>query len=143
MGVPPNRSTVPDLSSTTGRGSSSSSPAGPSSAEFSREADTALPPRYILPKDLDDAVRQLDDQELDRLVTAALEERARRKKPFVSQETHRKRLSEADAIPLPQGKLNAVRAAFKAGVTPARIAREFGISRSDVQRALARDATKE
>ena len=28
---------------------------------------------------------------------------------------------------LPLGKLNAVRAAFKAGVTPARIAQEFGI----------------
>jgi predicted transcriptional regulator len=38
--------------------------------------------------------------------------------------------------------LNAVRAAFKAGVTPAKIAREFGISRSDVKRALAGDATK-
>jgi transposase-like protein len=43
---------------------------------------------------------------------------------------------------LPQGKLNAVRAAFKAGVTPNRIAREFGISRSDVQRALAGEAKK-
>ena len=43
---------------------------------------------------------------------------------------------------LPQGKLNAVRAAFKAGVTPARIAREFGISRSDVQKTLAGDVKK-
>jgi transposase-like protein len=38
---------------------------------------------------------------------------------------------------LPQGKLNAIRAAFKAGVTPSQIARQFGVSQSDVQRALA------
>ena len=41
---------------------------------------------------------------------------------------------------LPQGKLNAVKAAFKAGVTPARIAREFGISLSDVRKAIRSDA---
>lgn len=114
-----------------------------SSRTVSRETETTRPSRYILPKDLDTAIRQLEDQELDRLVSAALEERSRRKKPFASQETHRKRLAEADAVPLPQGKLNAVRAAFKAGVRPARIAREFGISRSDVQRALAGEAKKQ
>jgi hypothetical protein len=91
-----------------------------------------------LPKDLDTAIQQLDDQDLDRLVLAALEERARRKKPLVPEEVQRKRHAEAVAVSLPQGKLNAVRAAFKAGVTPTRIAREFGLSRSDVQRALGR-----
>jgi transposase-like protein len=35
------------------------------------------------------------------------------------------------------GKLNAVRAAFKAGVRPSAIARQFGISQSDVRKALA------
>jgi len=96
-----------------------------------------------LPKDLDAAIRQLEDQELERLVLAAVEEQSRRKKPPVSQESHRRRLAEADAVKLPQGKLNAVRAAFKAGVTPSRIAREFGLSRSDVQRALAAEAKKQ
>ena len=79
----------------------------------------------------------LDDEELDRLVSAALEERSRRKKRSAPKESQRRARDEAVAAPLPQGKLNAVRAAFKAGVTPTRIAREFGISRSDVQRALA------
>jgi hypothetical protein len=92
--------------------------------------------RYVLPQDLNTAIKQLPDPELDRLVTAALEERARRKKPPVPEEGQRKRRAEADAAPLPQRKLNAVRAAFKAGVTPALIAREFGLSRSDVQSAL-------
>jgi hypothetical protein len=38
---------------------------------------------------------------------------------------------------LTTGKLNAVRAAFKAGVRPSSIARQFGISQSDVGKALA------
>ena len=32
-----------------------------------------------------------------------------------------------------------VRAAFKAGITPSRIARQFGLSQSDVRKALAGD----
>jgi transposase-like protein len=39
---------------------------------------------------------------------------------------------------LTTGKLNAVRAAFKAGVKPSAIARRFGISQSDVRKALAK-----
>src|SRR5438067_13542720 len=38
---------------------------------------------------------------------------------------------------LTTGKLNAVRADFKAGVKPSAIARQFGISQSDVRKALA------
>jgi predicted transcriptional regulator len=100
----------------------------------------APPSRYVLPKDLDAAIKHLDDQQLDRLVSVALEERTRRKKPIVHDKSQRN--AQTVSPRLPQGKLNAVRAAFKAGVTPARIAREFGISRSDVQRALAGDAAK-
>src|SRR5690349_12501123 len=44
-----------------------------------RKAATSLS-RYVLPKELDAAIKQLNDQELDRLVSAALEERSRRKK---------------------------------------------------------------
>ena len=35
--------------------------------------------------------------------------------------------------------MNAVRAAFKAGITPSRIARQFGLTLSDVRKALAAD----
>jgi transposase-like protein len=38
---------------------------------------------------------------------------------------------------LTTGKLNAVRAAFKAGVKPSAIARQFGILQSDVRKVLA------
>jgi hypothetical protein len=40
---------------------------------------------------------------------------------------------------LPAAQLNAARAAFKAGITPARIARQFGLSQSDVRTALQSD----
>ena len=43
----------------------------------------------------------------------------------------------AAEVSLSRGKLNAVRSAFKAGITPSRIAREFGIPLSDVRQALA------
>jgi hypothetical protein len=66
------------------------------------------------------------------------------KKLSASDETFRKQLTKEVAPPLAQGKLNAVRAAFKAGVRPSRIARQFGVSLSDVsvRKALASDPKK-
>jgi predicted DNA binding protein len=43
---------------------------------------------------------------------------------------------------LTRGQVNAVRSAFRAGITPARIARQFGISQSNVRKALASDEPK-
>jgi len=141
MGIPPNRLSLFESSwSTVQR--SPLSPSTNSSSEVSQETKTVASSRYILPSDLDAAIRHLDDEQLDRLVSVALEERARRKKPSVPEKGRRQRNADGDSPPLPQGKLNAVRAAFKAGVTPARIAREFGLSRSDVQRTLAADVKK-
>src|SRR5580704_7101611 len=131
MGTSPNRPSVLDASSRTGQASS------PAQSSVSATHETEIKPsRYVLPSDLDAAIKYLDDQQLDKLVSAALEERKRRRGPPAPDKNQR----DAEGS-LPQGKLNAVRAAFKAGVTPARIAREFGISRSDVQRALATDQT--
>ena len=48
----------------------------------------------------------------------------------------------AAEVSLTRGQVNAVRSAFKAGITPSRIAREFGIPLSDVRQALASDETK-
>jgi hypothetical protein len=140
MSNPANRFLEPGLSASPGRETSPSSPAEPSSTVVSRETETTLPSRYVLPKDLDAAIGRLDDQELERLASAVLEERARRKKPRMPEENQLGRNAAAVPACLPPGKINAIKAAFKAGVTPTRIAREFGLSRSDVQRALARDA---
>jgi hypothetical protein len=99
--------------------------------------------RHVLPKDLPGAIKQLDDQELDRLLAAALAEQKRRgRKPSASTETTDKPRIEAAVVHLAPGKTNAVRAAFKAGVKPSQIARQFGLSNSDVRKALASDASR-
>jgi hypothetical protein len=126
MGIASNRS-VPDLFSSSGREPSvSSPPAASSSPVISHSTETAVSSRHILPKGLDTAMRQLDDRKLERLLSATLEERSRRKNILVPEKSRREPRIESVAAPLAQGKLNAVRAAFKAGVTPPRIARQFG-----------------
>ncbi len=101
----------------------------------------AAPSRHVLPADLPNAIRHLNDQELDQLLSAVIVEQKRRGKQLAA--VSRKEGVEAvAAVPLTQGKLNAVRAAFKAGVTPSRIARQFGISQSDVRKALAAEMRK-
>jgi hypothetical protein len=125
---------------------------------------TADPPpqRHVLPKDLTNAVRHLNDDELKKLHAATVDEMNRRGKAPASdsetlprrasatrgkaaprKETHRhqRQANEAQVL-LPSGKVNAVRAAFKAGVRPASIARQFGISKSTVMRALATQEPK-
>jgi hypothetical protein len=93
--------------------------------------------RHILPADLPNAVSHLNDQELDRLLSAVIAEQKRRGKKLSAESSRKKRVEVVASVPLTQGKLNAVRAAFKAGVTPSRIARQFGISQADVRKALA------
>jgi hypothetical protein len=55
----------------------------------------------------------------------------------MSAEASPRRRVKAVAVSLTHGKINAVCTAFKAGVTPSRIARHFGISQSDVRKAVA------
>jgi hypothetical protein len=113
-------------------------PNPPPSSQVNADAAAASPRRHVLPKDLPAAIKQLDDQELDRLLaTAAAEQKRRGMKPAESVEPRDKRRSEAVAVHLTPGKLNVVRAAFKVGVKPSRIARQFGLSQSDVRKALA------
>jgi hypothetical protein len=109
----------------------------------STDAAAASPKRHVLPKDLPAAIKQLDDQELDRLLAAALAEQKRRgRKPSASTEPSDKPRIEAAAVYLTPGKLNVVRAAFDAGVKPSQIAKQFGLSQSDVRNALASDASR-
>jgi predicted DNA-binding protein (UPF0251 family) len=97
----------------------------------------------LLPRDLPGGIKQLTDQEFDRLLAAVLAEQQRRgRKLPISRKTFRKPLIKEVALPLTLAKLNAIRAAFKAGVAPSRIARQFGISQSDVRKALASDTSK-
>src|SRR5665811_1455283 len=105
--------------------------------------EPAAAPSYALPTNLPSALRHLDDDQLDRLLAAVIGElKQRGRKLPDSDEPWRKQRTKELAPPLAQGKLNAVRAAFKAGVTPSRIAREFGVSHADVRRALASESSK-
>jgi hypothetical protein len=52
----------------------------------------------------------------------------------------RKGQVEVATVSLTRGQVNAVRSAFKAGIKPSRIARQFGVSQSDVRKVLASDA---
>jgi DNA-binding CsgD family transcriptional regulator len=115
------------------------------------------PQRHVLPKNLRNAVKHLNDEELDLLHAATLEEikqrgrllpnvgagsaqtsRHAKRSPIKDKISQRRRAHIAETT-LTRGQINAVRAAFRAGITPARIARQFGISQSNVRKTLATD----
>src|ERR1035437_344949 len=129
MGSGSNPSIKPDLfSAQQPPDTPSPSASEPKSSPLHTDEPTApSSPSYALPTNLPSALRHLDDDQLDRLLAAVLAERQARggKKVPVSDETSRKQRTREVSTPLAQGKLNGVRAAFKAGVTPSRIARQF------------------
>ena len=51
--------------------------------------------------------------------------------------------AEVANVSLTRGQVSAVRAATKAGIKPSQIARQFGISQSDVRKVLASDTAKQ
>jgi hypothetical protein len=132
--------------------------------------DTTVAPdassqRHILPKNLNIAVKQLSDGDLDLMHAATLDEMKRRgivpraieadstpsslrpseapmKRSAAIDKTSNRRPVKIAEISLTFGQVNAVRAAFKAGVTPSRIARQFGIPQANVRKALASDEKK-
>jgi hypothetical protein len=126
-----------------------------------------LPIRHLLPRNLPGALARLDNAEFDSLLAAVIDEAKRRDRmpsrlTVKSQEpgqrrhdapksgaperpatSHPRQTPTNDDEPaLTQGQMNAVRAAFKAGVKPSMIARKFGISQSDVRRTLASDVRR-
>jgi hypothetical protein len=111
--------------------------------------------RHVLPKDLSTAVKHLTDTELDLLIAASVEEAKRRGRwlpsvkpsppvePEQSSSSKDKRRAELTTVSLTRWQVNAVRASFNAGITPSRIARQFGISQSDVRKVLASDTPRQ
>jgi hypothetical protein len=136
---------APDLFSATPPAKATEAPAEHSPAASANEHLAA--PRYLLPRDLAGALKRLDDGEIDALLAAVgAEARRRGRVPAIQEQPRpapqaklqrRRTAIEEVAGGLTKGKLNAVRAAFKAGVKPSAIARQFGISQSDVRKALA------
>ena len=138
-----------------------SSAADPSLKGASQAVARRSSRRPALPKDLPKAIRYLADEELDWLLRVAIQEGKRRGRPVPatvaplsstpaaspvpiakvrpSRRPIHKQAIGVTAVALTRGQMNAVRAAFKAGVTPSRIARQFGLSKSDIRMALAGD----
>jgi hypothetical protein len=159
MGRDPTEPAIPGLFSTDGvKAAVPSSP----KVDAAKEATEAASQRHVLPKNLRHAICQLSDGELDELFEAAFDEAKRRDRlpPSVRTEMPStalrppelttKRLPQADKrrrvdipeVSLTRGQVNAIRASFKAGITPSRIARQFGVSQSDVRKALATDPSR-
>jgi DNA-directed RNA polymerase specialized sigma24 family protein len=153
MGRVSNQQTTPDLFSTADEVREASAASIRSGSDRAATVPSASQ-RHVLPENLEHAVKQLTDDELMQLLDVALQEAKQRgKSPFrtggdpmqssrqteeakIENASKRKRVEVAE-VTLSPGKLNAVRAAFKAGVTPSRIARQFGISQANVRKALA------
>jgi hypothetical protein len=131
MGSDRAQSTKPDLLSMTSDRHPVSSSAASHTPPFA-----VSPPRYVLPRDLPSAIKRIDDQELDRLLAAVLAEQKRRGGRAANQPSQKHRV-ESVGVRLTTGKLNAIRAAFGAGIKPTQIARQFGLSDADVRKALA------
>jgi hypothetical protein len=134
--------TSPDLFSTASP-RELSSPLDPKRASALKVNAIAKASRHVLPTDLPTAIKHLDDQELDQLFAAVVAERLQRgMKSPVPVKTTSKRPVAAAAVSLTPGKLNAVRAAFKAGVAPSKIAKQFGTPQSDVRKVIASEGMK-
>jgi hypothetical protein len=129
MGSGNNPSTKADLFSAQQPPDTSSPSADQPKSSHPDEPVAAPSQSYALPQNLPSALSHLDDDQLDRLHAAVMAEQQRRGKTLpVTIETSRKRRTKEVPTNLTLGKLNAVRAAFKAGVTPSRIARQFGVT---------------
>ena len=159
MGRVPAKQPTPDLFSTATVRDTSLPPAKSGAVDTTIETATK---RYVLPKDLPAALKRLSDSELALMHASTLDEMKRRGRlphgvetdlqtlrnrfdvrpnltKIKSHPSERRRTFDNAEVSLTRGQMNAVRAAFKAGITPSRIARQFGISQANVRKALASD----
>jgi len=157
MGRDPAERALPDLFST----DKVKVPSSPI-VDATKEATEPTSQRHILPRNLRHAVSQLTDSEFDELFEAAFDEAKRRGRlpRSVRAEmtasalrpsemttkrlppTNKRRPKDIAEVSLTRGQVMAIRAAFKAGVKPSQIARHFGVSQSNVRKALATDPSK-
>ena len=104
-----------------------------------------------LPAQLDRALRYLDDTELDRLQQAVSAEARRRGQPAEGgapesgredkktpgRATRPASAMKREPVPVTPGQERLIRAAWEAGLGPAAIAREFRVSRAQVEHVIA------
>ena len=107
----------------------------------------------LLPSDLAGSLRRLGDGEFDRLLRAVAEEARRRGRagaedpaPSAASGSGKTPQSAPAAggrankrpLPVPPGQARLIRAAYEAGVKPAAIARQFRLSRAQVESVIGR-----
>ena len=109
--------------------------------------------RLVLPDDLPGSLKHLGDNQLDALhqaVTAELRRRGKlptaKRSDLITKKnkaaSSRSKPPKVEPVQVPQGQMNLIKAAFKAGIKPSAIARQLGISLSVVRRVLAMQETK-
>ena len=99
---------------------------------MTKVAKATSSPRHILPRDLANAISGSKIEISTDYFPAVLAEQKRRGRNIPAPDKGPpNRQTEPVPLALTSGKLIAVRAAFKAGITPSRIARQFGISREE------------
>jgi DNA invertase Pin-like site-specific DNA recombinase len=98
-----------------------------------------MPPRVTLPSDLSGSLKSLDDAQLQRLRDAVSAEMNRRTRAATSTDLPAGKRNNKVRGPdeIPAGKVNLIRASFKAGLKPLAIARTLRISQSLVRRVLS------
>jgi predicted DNA-binding protein (UPF0251 family) len=129
----------PDLFSV-GKQQSASPISKPNVSKTSKPTPSSL----LLPQNLSNSLERLSDQEFRRLLSAVLNEQKRRAKSSIETTRNTKtQAAEVETLALTVGKLNAVRAAFKAGVKPTQIAKQFGLSQSQLRAALKLGSSRE
>lgn len=97
---------------------------------------------YLLPADLPKALTWLSDGELETLLIAVGHEQRRRSLPADKRSSSIRVASKAATEPRPRiGQINAIRAALKASIKPAKIAKQFGVTMAVVAEVAASPVT--
>lgn len=101
---------------------------------------TRAPQRRLLPHDLDVALKYLTAGELTALAKAVSAEQSRRGQQQVQPEATARKLANKktghDVPGLTQSQINLIRSSVQAGVKPATLSRQFGITKAQISAAL-------
>jgi len=115
----------------------SKSVSGPG-ATYPGKSPTPETAQYVLPKNIANSVRHLSDGDLDLLFHACATEKkrrgAKRARPIAEAAP---RHVDPTIVSMTTAQVGAVQAAFKAGVKPVAIARQFRLSHAQVREALS------
>ena len=111
------------------------------SAPITTEQIARSPQRRLLPHDLDVALKYLTDGELAALAKAVEQEKLRRSpEPAAStpsvQKPVPKKAGTSSVEGLTQSQINLIQSSVTAGVKPATLSRQFGLTRAQITAAL-------